>query len=278
MPVAARAVVRRMRGGAQAWLMEAADGHFYVVKFKNNPQHRRILVNEWVAAVLLDYLEIATPKVAAVSIDGNFLQENSAVAIELGSRRIPVEPGWHFGSRFPGHPDRLAVYDFLPDPLLVRVANLDHFLAVLVFDKWVANADSRQAIFFRARLRDWFAGREHAGEVGFVAQMIDHGYAFNGPHWQFQDSSLSGLYPRRVVYERVRGFQDFEPWLERVVHFPDTVLDEAYRSVPREWLADGEEEELEKVLERLLQRRARVPDLLAACRNASGNPFPNWRL
>ena len=26
--------------------MEAGDGHFYVVKFSNNPQHRRILVRE----------------------------------------------------------------------------------------------------------------------------------------------------------------------------------------------------------------------------------------
>jgi hypothetical protein len=27
--------VRRMRGGAQAHLMRADDGHFYVVKFQN---------------------------------------------------------------------------------------------------------------------------------------------------------------------------------------------------------------------------------------------------
>ena len=35
-----------MRGGAQSHLMRCADGHYYVVKFQNNPQHRRILVNE----------------------------------------------------------------------------------------------------------------------------------------------------------------------------------------------------------------------------------------
>ena len=38
--------IRRMRGGAQSHLMRCSDEHFYVVKFQNNPQHRRILVNE----------------------------------------------------------------------------------------------------------------------------------------------------------------------------------------------------------------------------------------
>jgi hypothetical protein len=38
--------IRRMRGGAQSHLMRCSDGNYYVVKFQNNPQHRRILVNE----------------------------------------------------------------------------------------------------------------------------------------------------------------------------------------------------------------------------------------
>jgi hypothetical protein len=31
-----------MRGGAQSHLMRCGDGHYYVVKFQNNPPHRRI--------------------------------------------------------------------------------------------------------------------------------------------------------------------------------------------------------------------------------------------
>ena len=41
--------VRRMRGGSQAHLMRASDGPFYVVKFQNNPQSPRVLVNEMFA-------------------------------------------------------------------------------------------------------------------------------------------------------------------------------------------------------------------------------------
>ena len=43
-----------MRGGAQAHLMRAADGFFYVVKFRNNPQHLRVLANELLAARLAE--------------------------------------------------------------------------------------------------------------------------------------------------------------------------------------------------------------------------------
>jgi hypothetical protein len=38
--------IRRMRGGAQSHLMRCSDDNYYVVKFQNNLQHRRILVND----------------------------------------------------------------------------------------------------------------------------------------------------------------------------------------------------------------------------------------
>ena len=50
-----------MRGGANAHLMLADDDRFYVVKFRNNPQHPRVLVNEAIAYTLLDYLQLPAP-------------------------------------------------------------------------------------------------------------------------------------------------------------------------------------------------------------------------
>jgi hypothetical protein len=144
-----------MRGGAQAHLMECDDGNFYVVKFRNNPQHRRILVNELIASVFLNYLQIATPETAIVNIPASLLVANPDIHIQLGSRRLAIEPGWHFGSRYPGNPAKVMVYDFVPDLLLDKVANLDQFLGVLAFDKWIGNADARQSIFYRARLEQW---------------------------------------------------------------------------------------------------------------------------
>ncbi len=274
MPLTARRHVRKMRGGAQSHLIEASDGRFYVVKFRNNPQHRRILVNESVASVLLRYLEIPAPDVRIIETGAGFLEGNPEICLQSGERRVPAEPGWHFGSCFPGDPDRVAVYDFIPDALLRCVLNLRDFVGVLAFDKWTANADGRQAVFFRSVVSQWSPQRTLTHDA-FIAYMIDHGFAFNGPHWEFPDSPLQGLYHRPLVYESVRSLSDFEPWLERIAAFPVEVLDEALRGVPLQWL-NGDSDELEKTLEGLYRRRARVADLLAATRAARPALFPNW--
>jgi hypothetical protein len=274
MPLTAVQHVRKMRGGAQAHLLEADDGCWYVVKFRNNPQHRRILVNELLSSVLLGYLKIAAPETALILVSAEFLAANPEIHLTLGTRQLPVEPGWHFGSRYPGDPSRVAVYDFLPDALLPQVANLEDFRAILVFDKWVGNADGRQSVFYRALVR---TGERAAGAArpGFVARMIDHGFAFNGPHWEFTDAPLQGLYARRQVYETVHSLDDFQPWLEQVVHFPEEVIDQAWKGIPADWV-DGEEDALAQLLDRLFERRARLPELIASCRTARSNPFPNW--
>jgi len=106
--------------------------------------------------------------------------------------------------------------------------------------------------------------------------MIDHGFALDGPNWDFPDSPLQGLYARRQVYEGVRSLADFEPWLSQVMSFPEEVMDKAWKAIPPDWI-QGEEDVLLELLERLFERRKRVPDLIAACRTARTNPFPNWK-
>jgi hypothetical protein len=276
MPVNARRFIRKMRGGAQAHLMEAEDGKCYIVKFQNNPQHRRVLINELIAAEILLHLQISSPDYQLIRLTPEFLLANPDVCLQLGTRHIPVDPGWHFGSRHPGDPDRLAIYDFIPDALLNQVANAEQFRAVLVFDRWAGNADGRQSIFFRATLKDWLAQPGvPPRKQGFVALMIDHGFIFNGPHWNFTESAITGLYARRTVYQTVKSLDDFEPWLSRVAGFPDEVLDKALRQLPPEWIGD-DQHELEKILESLQRRRKRIADLVRDCRGAPGNPFPRW--
>src|ERR1700684_1153035 len=112
MLVQATRLIRKMRGGAQAHLLECDDSHFYIVKFRNNPQHRRILINEWVASVFLDELRIASPQIALINLSSEFLEANPDVYLQLGSSRARPEPGWHFGSRHSADPFKISVYDF----------------------------------------------------------------------------------------------------------------------------------------------------------------------
>lgn len=276
MPVHARRYIRKLRGGAQAHLLEADDGRYYVVKFRNNPQHRRILVNEWIAGTMLRYLGLSCPDIRVVQLDAAFIESNPEVYIQLGGSHVAVEIGWHFGSQYPGDPATVMVYDFVPDTLLEKVANLNEFAGVLAFDKWAGNADARQAIFLRARLREYVpSAAQHPLRMGFVGLMVDHGYIFNGPHWEFADAAVAGLYFRPVVYDSIRGYDDFQPWLDRVLSFPEEEADRAMREVPPEWL-EGDEAALYPLMERLMNRRRRVADLLRDAARWRVNPFRNW--
>jgi hypothetical protein len=84
------------------------------------------------------------------------------------------------------------------------------------------------------------------------------------------------LYFRTSVYDEVRSLEDFQPWLDLVTNFPEEVIDSAWKEIPREWLAeDGDE--LEKLLEQLLRRRKRVPELIEQVRGKRSTAFANWR-
>ena len=70
-------------------------------------------MNEWISAVFLRHLGLSIPPGAMIRISEDFLAQTPEAHIQLGRERRTPAPGWHFGSRFPGDPERMAVYDFL---------------------------------------------------------------------------------------------------------------------------------------------------------------------
>lgn len=264
-----------MRGGAQSHLLEADDGHYYVVKFRNNLQGRRTLINEIVAHTLLRQAGLMVPDCVYVNVTAEFLRSNPEVHLTRNNHRIRVEPGWHFGSRYPGDPNRVAVYDFLPDEIITSVINVRDFLGVLVLDKWLANSDRRQCIFHRANVQ--YSDVTSPPQIGFVVQMIDNGFALGGPDWQLLELPAQGLYHRSVVYQSVHSLDDFQPWLDWVTNVSTEVLEWAFCQVPSEWIAPGENRELKHLMQKLLARAQRVARLIDDARRCSVRPFPNWQ-
>ena len=61
-----------------------------------------------------------------------------------------------------------------------------------------------------------------------------------------------------------------------VKHFPVEVIDQAWKEIPPAWL-DGDEAELERLLEQLLKRRSRVEQLILDTRQNRPAMFPNWK-
>lgn len=259
--------IRRMRGGAQSHLMRCSDDHYYVVKFQNNPQHRRILVNELLGTRLAARLGLPTVPVAIVDVSEELIRLTPELAMELPRARIPCQPGLQFGSRYPGDPRHLALHDFLPDEQLREVKNLHEFAGMLVFDKWTCNTNGRQTVFFND---------EDGSTARYKTRMIDQGFCFNAGEWNFPDAPLRGLYARNRVYQGVTGMESFAPWLERLEGgMTERVLDEIIREIPPVWYED-DYDTLLRLLEQLHRRRPRVPDLILEAKRTNRQPFPNW--
>jgi hypothetical protein len=260
--------IRRLRGASQPCLFRCQDGESYVVKFRNNPQHVRVLANEMLAARLALLLGLPVPVPAFVDVSSELIACNPLLEFELGTRREPCQPGVQFGSRFPGPPRETLVVDFLPDRLLRSVSNVVRvFGGALVLDKWTCNCDGRQAIFYRSTDQEGSA---------YCAALIDHGFCFNDGDWSFPDSPIRSLYPRRIVYESIKGLHSFEPFLSRVENLDAAELENCVRDIPAEWCGEHPEQ-LTRLVERLYERRRRVRQALIDAKNSSLAPFPNWK-
>jgi hypothetical protein len=263
--------IRRMRGGAQSHLMRCSDGYYYVVKFQNNPQHRRILVNEMLGTKLAARLGLPTVPVAIVEVSEELIRLTPELAMELPRTRIACQPGLQFGARYPGDPRQVTLHDFLPDEQLREVENLHEFAGMLVFDKWTCNTNGRQTVFFDERKVE----RDEA-TVRYKTRMIDQGFCFNAGEWNFPDAPLRGLYARHRVYESVRGLAAFGAWMNRVENITESVLEEIYSEIPPEWYA-FEPEAIERMLGQLLRRRKLVGELIVSAWKSSAQPFPHWK-
>jgi len=192
------------------------------------------------------------------------VNHTSELNIQLAHNLIQCQPGLQFGSRYAVNPREGQVFDYLPMEMLDRVRNLETFAGMLVVDKWTGNADGRQVAF-------WRKSRERK----YTAAFIDQGYCFNAGEWTFPDDPLLGVYPRNEVYDEVRGWESFEPWLSRVERMEEQLVWGLAQEIPPEWYG-GEWSALEQLVSNLILRRRIVRDLIEAFRNSVRRPFPKW--
>jgi hypothetical protein len=258
--------VRRMRGGSQSHMIRCSDGNFYVVKFRNNPQHLRILANEMLATRLAEYVGLPVPATVIVEVGAWLVEHTPAMNIQLPGSTVPCKEGPQFGSLYAVSPLVGQVFDRLPLEVLSRVQNLATFAGILAMDKWTCNSDLRQATFWRTL-------RQRTYRTTF----IDQGHCFNAGEWNFPDHALRGVYSGNEVYEQVTGWESFQPWLSRIEHMEQTVVWGIAASIPPEWYA-SDWSALQRLVERLLERLALdvIRRSIGAFQLSARHPFPNW--
>ena len=194
MAVLAVQQIRRMRGGAQGQLMLGADGHIYVVKFQNNPQHIRVLANELLASRLAAAAGLTVPQCDLVEVSSWLVENTPELEIDLGqaracaaSRVCSSDRGLQ-GGLMPGQ-----VVDYLPEEQLAEVKNLAEF------------AGSWPSTNGRATPTDGRrSSRGEQRERRYKAVFIDFGYCFHAGEWRFEDAPLRGVYYRNDVTGRSR--------------------------------------------------------------------------
>jgi hypothetical protein len=147
----------------------------------------------------------------------------------------------------------------------MRVSNVADFARALVLDKWVCNADGRQAVYVRKTPRT----------RRYSATLIDQGYCFNAGEWTFPDYPLRGVFANNCVYEGVTGWDAFEPTLTRAEEMDADAIWRCAVEIPEEWY-EGDRDGLHRLVEALYSRRRLIRRLISLFRESARNPFPNW--
>jgi hypothetical protein len=259
--------IRKMRGGSQSHLMRASDNNYYVVKFTNNPQHSRVLANEFIASRLGQLFSLPIPHAFTIDVDDWLIENTPELRFESAGMSIPVSCGAQLALKYVADPTESNVFDYLPESLAPRVQNLTDFARILVLDKWACNADGRQAVFWR-----------YVQQKYYRATFIDHGYYFNAGEWTFPDLALRGVYYRNYVYQHVKGWDDFEPALSQAEAITSSELKWLVDGLPAAWWANSPDRRpLLALLGELSNRRSKIRDLITDFKDSSRNPFPNWR-
>lgn len=202
----------------------AENGDLYCVKLKGNRQGLRALPNEYVSGRIAEILGIPVGETALVTVPEALLPRSDA--------RIPNPiAGTQFGTR--------RYEDGQTDENQLRTTqNYSEFCGVVVFDTFIARADSRQNLVYPS-----------SGVVGAPRDrgaIFDQGFAFTGqPHWTV--ASLGAPHNCDVKDELgvKRSFADlahYEPYLVRLEQLQEVEIRALVQEAPLvEWGVSNEE-------------------------------------
>ena len=238
VPISAREYIRRMPGGSQSHLLRASDNKLYVVKFVGNPQGTRILCNDLLASLLARDLGLSVPKPTVIRVADEFVRDHPQLTFQLPGATVPCPAGLQFGSTYICDSEYARIFDVFPASQLSRLQNKGEAWGAALFDTWVANADVRQAVYYRTGSQ-------------YRMAFIDQGGCFGGSRWTLPKSFISsGLKPATSATCSRSTLQ----WLSRIENLSPDVIWSRAALVPQEWYA-GSERNFLMLVDELIQRR-----------------------
>ncbi len=255
--------IRKVRGESQSHLLVGDDGNLYVVKFQNNPQHQRLLANEWLGSHLATLLGLPVPAAKIIEVTDGFTEGNPEMCYERQGRTVGYRGGLQFGSTYIGKlfPSR-APLEYLPESMMHRLANPEAFLGFLLLDRWTCNADCRQAVFLPER--------HHFRAVG-----IDFGECFGSSSWKLKDCPSRGLTAYSALYFGAESLRSFDEWMHKLDTLDDATVWDGFRTMPEEWY-QGDRMSAVALVDALIRRKKSMRQILQQLAVDLPKRFPSW--
>ena len=183
--------LRRLRGGSQPLLVEASDGHLYVIKMLGNPQGPNILFNEALGTEIFRSAGLLVPEWRAVVLSDDFIDGHREIWFETENGPCRQSAGCCFGSRLLGSGVH-SLLEILPRGSFARIRNRRDLWMAWVLDVLCEHTDNRQAIFIEDETRY------------LDAYFIDHGNLFGGAHGTMTPIIQGCRYLDPRVYDDVK--------------------------------------------------------------------------
>lgn len=240
------------------------SGEEYVVKFTQNPEGDRALINEFVCAHIADLLDLPLTKPSLIKVNDEFIQDYGDELKQHVTKNI--EPGLHFGTK-----KIQKVFPINTPQILSRANNKDIIPAIILFDHIICNKD-----------RDSNGGNLIFDYTNNKIIVIDHTHAFDiGPLWNDHQLKLrigekitplemSGyVYHKLVPY--VNGHNPFSTILDKLDSITFDTLTEIMNNIPQSWNISEDEKEMLKRY--LMDRIERVDEILDCLKPV----LPYWK-
>lgn len=260
----ARHVVGKLQGSSRSLLLVDGDSKIWVAKFLNNPQHARVVINEYLGTRIAADLGLSVPKCSLISVNAEVFRKAQRAQVLSSSEAKAYEPGIAFASAYAGLGRWQKTFDFVPANDWHRVDNRAELAGMLVFDAWVQNTDRRQAVYV-----------QEDRSRSLKAIWIDQGNCFGDVRWQLNLHSPSSLCSDNPVYASLAGWRDLEPWLDRVQDISPERIYQIVTELPSEWLGD-QMADLEQLIADLDFRKRRLHSALLDLVYSRKRSFPAW--
>ncbi|MDA1987406.1 MULTISPECIES: HipA family kinase [Bacillus cereus group] len=251
-------------GVTKPYIITCDNSEQYVVKFKENPEGKRILANEYVCAKIAEILELPLASPSLVQVNEEFIEDFGEQISKHTEEDVTV--GLHFGTK------RIKkAFQISSAGMLELAKNIECIPGIILFDQLVCNCD-----------RECNGGNLLFDQSKMEIVVLDHTHAFDiGPLWDEHNlnfkigEAFKPLQPDGYVYRKliphVKGHNPFNSILEKMERLDDNSLWNIINNIPEEWGVTGAQKE--KLLEYIGDRLNRIETALPVLKPG----LPYWK-